>query len=65
MVDMVKCDDSECPRKLTCSRFLATPSKWQSFFVTSPKEGINCEYYIDAKNLELKLKIGNKNGKTN
>lgn len=46
MPDIAMCKGVGCPKKKTCYRFKATPSYYQSYFMTAPyveKEG--CGYY--------------------
>ena len=63
MPDITMCNGKGCDLALTCYRYTATPSKYmQSYFVESPIENNECEYYWQdskerAKNL-MKLKKG-------
>lgn len=49
MPDISLCPGNDCPRKETCYRHTATPSKYmQSYFVDPPYEKDNkeeCKYY--------------------
>lgn len=39
------CEDSECPLKNKCYRYVALPSSFQSYFVGSPKSMDGCRYF--------------------
>ncbi len=40
------CRDSQCPRCLTCWRFMARPHFMQSYFAESPRDDEDdCKYY--------------------
>jgi hypothetical protein len=50
MPDICMCNGGACPLKETCYRFTAKPSKYlQSYFVTPPFEGNECEHYCPTK----------------
>ena len=45
--DMTMCRDDSCPMKTACYRFmLKGDDNWQSYFVTSPRDGDTCTYQI-------------------
>lgn len=42
MADITMCNGGNCPNKLTCYRFTATPNPyWQSYFVGYPDNKID------------------------
>ena len=48
MADITMCNDTKCPRCLTCYRFMAdvNPTR-QSFFINSPlKEDKTCDEFV-------------------
>jgi len=47
MVDITKCKDSACQKRMRCYRFIAEPDEgeWQTCFLTSPRVGSSCEYF--------------------
>lgn len=49
MPDIAMCQDKDCPKRLTCYRYCATPSLYQPYFAEKiiDKDG-KCEYYIEA-----------------
>lgn len=55
MPDITCCPGNECPKKGTCYRFTAEPSKYlQSYFITPPyKQDGTCEYYWQDKKMEI------------
>lgn len=46
MADITMCDDKKCPKKESCFRYKAKASKWQSWFLESPRKNETCEYYM-------------------
>lgn len=51
MTDITMCRDGECPFRESCFRYLATPSGWQSYFDSSPREPDGrCAYFRQAWN---------------
>lgn len=51
MPDISMCEGQECPKKDTCFRYLAKPSKWrQTYFRGIPlKEDGTCDHYWEVK----------------
>jgi hypothetical protein len=54
MADITMCNDAKCPLNMTCYRYQASPSNWQSYFMNSPKVEnpngtVECEHYWDMK----------------
>lgn len=49
MPDITMCDDEGCPMKDRCYRYLAKPSKWQSYFADSPREDDKCELVWEVR----------------
>lgn len=49
MPDIAMCWGDNCPIKVTCYRFTATPSKWrQSYFAETPiKEDNTCDHFME------------------
>lgn len=52
MADITMCNDEKCPLNMTCYRYKASPSNWQSYFMNSPKVEnpngtVECEHYWD------------------
>jgi len=52
MPDISMCNGQQCPKKDTCFRYLAEPSKWrQTYFLGIPlKEDGTCEHYWERIN---------------
>ena len=60
MPDISMCPRTDCSKKETCYRFMATPCDYQSYFVSSPiKEDGECDYYWEI----VKPKIDEKKKK--
>ena len=51
MPDITMCKGEGCEARVTCYRFTAKPSKYQSYFNESPAENGGCEYYINHNRL--------------
>ena len=51
MPDITMCKGEDCEARVTCYRFTAKPSKYQSYFSESPTENGGCEYYINHNRL--------------
>lgn len=50
MPDITMCNDKECPKRMKCYRFTALVNKnRQSYFIESPREWTDCDYFIDNK----------------
>lgn len=47
MSDITKCFDSYCKKRERCYRYTAISSKYQSYFVNTPREGKECKYFAD------------------
>jgi len=45
MPDITMCPGTDCPKKETCYRFMATPSYYQSYFVELPMKNGECDHY--------------------
>jgi len=48
MPDITMCRGEGCGMKERCFRYLADPSHYQSFFVTSPNQGKECEHFWEV-----------------
>lgn len=48
MADITMCRDKSCPKRKTCYRFTAPPGHLQSWFMSSPREGDKCSYYMNV-----------------
>lgn len=49
MGDFSMCSNQQCPSKEQCYRFMAIPSRFQSYANFTPKEGEDkCEYFEEA-----------------
>ncbi len=49
MPDITMCDNNQCLFRVKCYRFLATPSKYQSYIVwTNTKEIKICDYFWEV-----------------
>ena len=49
MPDIAMCQDKDCPKRLSCYRYTATPSQYQPYFAEKiVDENGKCEYYIEA-----------------
>jgi hypothetical protein len=47
MADITMCEGKGCEIKEICYRYRATPSEFgQSYFVKSPNNGLECDYYL-------------------
>lgn len=58
MADITKCKDNDCPVKDECHRYTApATSKWQSYFLDSPRVGDLCEYFWRDTNIKLKEEV--------
>lgn len=57
MPDITMCTGENCPKQIKekCYRFMATPSRRQSFFVTSPmtlvegRKVMECKYFSEIE----------------
>lgn len=57
MPDISMCPGTDCPKKETCYRFMATPSDYQSYFIHSPiKEDGECDHYWEIVKPEIDKK---------
>jgi hypothetical protein len=46
-MDVCMCMDDRCKLRQQCLRFTAAANKrWQSYFVTSPRNGNQCQYFL-------------------
>ena len=51
MADITMCGGDGCPKKSECHRHTATPSQWQSMFLTSPAlDMVDCFYFMSNAN---------------
>ena len=51
MPDITMCNGVGCEIKEICYRYKATPSEFmQSYFITAPNKGLDCDYYLKQKN---------------
>jgi len=57
MPDITMCEGIDCSLKDKCHRFLATPTKKQSYFMNSPIKNNECEYFYEAKKILKPPKI--------
>lgn len=46
MPDITMCEGTGCPMKNICYRYTAIPSSRQSYFMKSPNDGVECEYFV-------------------
>ena len=52
MPDISMCEDHDCPKRLSCYRYCATPSPYyQSYFAKSPRKKNKCDYHMPLKNM--------------
>jgi hypothetical protein len=49
MADITKCKDCMCSLRETCYRYTAKPSDRQSYFIGTPRNNNECEYYWETK----------------
>ena len=50
MPDITMCNGNNCELSSICYRYKAEPSKFrQSWFMDSPNEGLECEYFWEYK----------------
>jgi hypothetical protein len=47
MPDITMCQDNECPKNDTCYRYNSNPNEHQSYFMKSPRDGDECDYYYE------------------
>ena len=47
MADHAMCQGDGCPVRENCWRYMATASRWQSYFATPPYDEEGCEYFWD------------------
>lgn len=46
MPDYAQCQDSTCPQRDQCARYLMVPSEWrQAYYMESPRKGGECVAY--------------------
>ena len=50
MPDITMCNGNNCDLASTCYRYKATPSIRQSYFIESPVEDEQCDYYWEVEN---------------
>lgn len=50
MPDITMCEGEGCEARVTCYRFLATPSRYQ-YYMGTPDINGGCEYYINHNRL--------------
>jgi len=49
MPDITMCNNNKCLSKNKCYRFIATPSRYQSYIAWTVKEKVNkCEYFWEV-----------------
>jgi hypothetical protein len=54
MVDMSKCFGKNCPKRLSCYRYIAPSGYWQSYIkLEYDSEKDNCEHFIQASKEEI------------
>ncbi len=56
MADISKCRGTDCPMKDKCYRFIAPPSRWQSYFHGESglfEDKTVCKYFIEVKQNEV------------
>lgn len=66
MVDIAKCNRSDCPQKWSCFRYLAFPDELQSYLKIEKKilDG-DCKYYWrcrNSKELRIMNRLNRKKG---
>ena len=49
MADITMCNGKKCDLASTCYRYKAEPGYRQSYFVESPIENGQCDYYWETK----------------
>ena len=49
MPDITMCNGQGCELKSTCYRYKSTPSIRQSYFIESPIEDGQCDYYWEVE----------------
>jgi hypothetical protein len=50
MIDLCKCTDAECPMRQNCRRFTSSADvRGQSYFLESPREDQDCDYFLDTR----------------
>ena len=53
MPDISLCNGYDCPRRNTCYRFTALPSKYEQSYINPPGKWIgrkfSCDFFIDNK----------------
>jgi len=52
--DITMCQDTKCPKRKKCYRFMAKPEQFQSYFSTTPRKNSKCEEYWIASGLDRK-----------
>lgn len=55
MPDVCMCNGVNCPLRMTCYRFRATPSFWQSYFTSEAydEKTKRCEYYDKIREADV------------
>ncbi len=48
MPDYTLCVNANCPMRMTCYRFIAAPSGYQSYSLFSPNDKGVCEMYMEV-----------------
>ena len=49
MADLSKCAGDGCPQKETCLRFTIEARYCQSWLAFNPRQGDQCDYYLEVK----------------
>lgn len=65
MSDITMCEGKGCDLKSTCYRYKADPGYRQSYFIDSPIEDGQCDYYEELKDWKDILYEKTKNENTN
>lgn len=51
MADITLCKDDTCPKRYECFRYMTIPSNtMQSYFMSSPRIGDECDYFSEDRN---------------
>ena len=53
MPDITMCNGVGCSDRDKCYRHTATPSEYQSWFMDTPLEGTDCDYFWDNRQMRI------------
>lgn len=59
MTDITMCPGHNCPKRDNCRRYTAEPSARQSYFFSTPWDGVRCEFYwpMNEENTKTKVRL--------